>query len=131
MIHKTRPIAFVSIVLLSSVAVPLAAEAGDWSNASSYNGYGATTQNTTSNYSIRDANGNLTISNGQVTSASANSGTQSSYSGGVGSGSSYGLASAIGNSLNVTVTGSHNTTIVSSTQINNGNQIASVELNSH
>ena len=100
-----------------------------------YNGYGAASQNTASNYSMRDANGNLTLVNGQVTSAqySANSGGQSAYAGGVGTGSAeaYGQATAIGNSLNVTVIGSHNTTIIDSTQINTGNQTATAVLNAH
>jgi len=38
---------------------------------------------------------------------------------------------AIGNSLNVVVVGSHNTTVVDSSQINNGNQTATAQLNSH
>ena len=48
-----------------------------------------------------------------------------------GAGAQYGQASAIGNSLNVVVLGSHNTTVVDSTQLNSGNQTATVELNSH
>ena len=40
-------------------------------------------------------------------------------------------ATAIGNSLNVMVVGSHNTTVVDTTQINNGNQTATAALNSH
>ncbi len=104
-----------------------------------YNGYGATTQNTTSNYSLRDANGNLTMVNGQFVPStySQNSGGQSAYaigSGGVGTqgaGGTYGQATAIGNSLNVEVIGTHNTTVIDTTQINNGNQTATAALNSH
>ena len=36
-------------------------------------------------------------------------------------------ATAIGNSLNVVVVGSHNTTVVDSTQTNNGNQTATAQ----
>ena len=130
MTHSRKLIAL-SLLALSATA----AQAGDWTNASMYNGYGAASQNTASNYSMRDANGNLTLVNGQVTSAqySANSGGQSAYAGGVGTGSAeaYGQATAIGNSLNVTVIGMHNTTIIDSTQINTGNQTATAELNAH
>ncbi len=121
---------------LFAMTAPMApALAGDWTNSAMYNGYGAANQNTASNYSMRDANGNLTMVNGQVTSAqySANSGAQSAYAGGVGMGGAqaYGQATAIGNSLNVTVIGTHNTTIIDSTQINTGNQTATADLNSH
>ena len=115
-----------------------AAEAQSWTNASNYNGYGASSQNTPSNYHLRDPNGNLTLVNGQFQSAqySSQTGTQfaGATNGGVGTsgaGAQYGQASAIGNSLNVVVLGSHNTTVVDTTQINNGNQTATVDLNSH
>jgi holdfast attachment protein HfaA len=131
MTHSTKLIALAVLVLSASTA----AHAGDWTNSGMYNGYGAATQNTASNYSMRDANGNLTMVNGQVTSAqyAANSGGQSAYAGGVGMGgaNAYGQATAIGNSLNVTVIGSHNTTIIDSTQVNTGNQTATADLNSH
>lgn len=124
-----------TLALTAFVLAATAAQAGDWTNSAMYNGYGAATQNTPSNYSMRDANGNLTMVNGQVTSAqyASNSGGQSAYAGGVGTGSAnaYGQASAIGNQLNVVVVGSHNTTILDSTQINNGNQTATAELNTH
>ena len=100
-----------------------------------YNGYGATTQNTASSYSMRDANGNLTVVNGQITSSSysaaTGTGAQSASSGvgTAGAGSAYGQATAIGNSLNVVVVGSHNTTIVDAQQVNNGNQTANATLN--
>ncbi|HVV29209.1 MAG TPA: holdfast anchoring protein HfaA [Rhizomicrobium sp.] len=118
------------------------ARAADWTNSASYNGYSATTQNQASNYSMRDASGNLTLVNGQVTSSTysyagtgAYAGAQSSgYAGGVGvtgTPNSYGQATAIGNQLNVVVVGSHNTTIVNSSQVNNGNQTATADLNRH
>ena len=120
----------------AAFAAPVAAQAqATWTNSAMYNGYGANNMNSASSYSMRDANGNLTMVNGQVTSAqySANSGGQSAYAGGVGMGgaNAYGQATAIGNSLNVTVIGSHNTTIIDSTQINTGNQTATAELNAH
>ena len=132
MTHSRKLIALALLALSASTVV---AQAGDWTNAAMYNGYGAATQNTASAYSLRDPNGNLTMVNGQVTSAqySANSGGQSAYAGGVGTGGAdaYGQATAIGNSLNVTVIGSHNTTIIDSTQINTGNQTATAVLNAH
>ena len=88
---------------------------------------------------MRDANGNLTLVNGQVepsTYSASSPGSQfASTSGGVGTsgaGTAYGQATAIGNSLNVTVVGSHNTTIIDSQQSNTGNQTATTNLvNTH
>ena len=111
------------------------AEAGDWSNSASYNGFGSATQNTPSNFSLRDANGNLTLVNGQFVGSSFSSATgvgAANAMGGVGmqaAGSVSGQATAIGNSLNVVVVGNHNTTVVDTTQINNGNQTATAQLN--
>lgn len=131
MTHTKKLIALTILALTATTA----AQAGDWTNSGMYNGYGAASQNTASGYSMRDANGNLTMVNGQVTSSqyASNSGGQSAYAGGVGTGgaNAYGQATAIGNSLNVTVIGRNNTTIIDSSQINNGNQTASAELNSH
>ncbi len=128
-----------TVIALSFFAVlgSTAAQAQAWNNSSNYNGYGSSNMNSASNYSLRDANGNMTLVNGQFETASnysAQSGAQnaSAYGGGVGTsgaGTQYGQASAIGNSLNVVVLGSHNTTVVDTTQINNGNQTASVNLN--
>ncbi|HMH64534.1 MAG TPA: holdfast anchoring protein HfaA, partial [Rhizomicrobium sp.] len=116
-------------------AAPTAAIAGDWTNSAAYNGFGATTQNQASTYSMRDANGNLTMVNGQVTSAQYQQGSGAQYAGGGvgmgGAGSAYGQATAIGNQLSVVVLGSHNTTIIDSQQTNNGNQTATADLNQH
>jgi holdfast attachment protein HfaA len=133
--HTRKVIALVLFGALSASA----AQAQTWTQASNYNGYGSASQNTPSNYSLRDQNGNLTLVNGQFQSASnysSQAGTQlaTATGGGVGTsgaGAQYGQASAIGNQLNVVVVGSHNTTIVDGTQINNGNQTATVDLNSH
>ena len=111
------------------------AHAGDWSNSANYNGFGSATQNTPSNFSLRDPNGNLTMVNGQFVGSSFSSATgvgAANAMGGVGmqaAGSVTGQATAIGNSLNVVVVGSHNTTVVDSKQINNGNQTATAQLN--
>jgi holdfast attachment protein HfaA len=127
--HKT----LIALALLAFTAT--AAEAGDWTSSTMYNGYGAASQNTASAYSMRDANGNLTMVNGQVTSAQYQAGSGAQYAGGGvgmgGAGSAYGQASAIGNQLSVVVVGSHNTTIIDSSQINNGNQTATADLNQH
>ena len=132
--------------LVAGFAFAGAAQAGDYSNASSYNsGYGmnAGDENKAADFSLRDANGNMTILNGMFTSASnqMETGAQqaSATSNGTGAGSPGGMsgagtvmnggAQAIGNSLNVVTYGSFNTVIVNSTQTNNGNQTASVVLN--
>ena len=122
-------------LVLLTACLTTGAKAGDWTNSASYNGYGATTQNTPSSYSMRDANGNLTMVNGQVTSSTYQQGGGAQYAGaGVGTGgagSAYGQATAIGNQLSVVVLGNHNTTIIDSTQTNNGNQTATANLNTH
>ena len=131
--HTSKLLALALLGALSAGS----AEAQSWTQASNYNGYGASSQNTPSNFQLRDAQGNLTLVNGQFQSSSGYSsqaGTQSASSsnGGVGTsgaGAQYGQASAIGNSLNVVVLGNRNTTVIDATQINNGNQTASVELN--
>jgi holdfast attachment protein HfaA len=122
----------------AAIAFASAAEATDYSNAATYNSaYGMTAgqENTPINPSLRDANGNLTMVNGQITSGtmSQQSGVQTANTSGSGTGSgvAYGTASAIGNSLNVVTTGSWNTVIVNSTQVNNGNQTATVTQTGH
>jgi holdfast attachment protein HfaA len=124
------------VAALAAICLSTAADAGDWTNAASYNGFGAASQNTPSNFSLRDPNGNLTVVNGQFvgSSFSSNSGAQmtSSFGSGVGMQgpqATSGQASAIGNSLNVVVVGNHNTTVVDATQVNNGNQTATAQLN--
>src|SRR5689334_6036097 len=96
----------------------LAAQAGDWTNSAMYNGYGAGAQNQASNYSMRDANGNLTLVNGQMAPSIYQQGSGAQYGGGgvgTGAGSTYGQANAIGNQLSVVVLGSHNTTVIDAT----------------
>ncbi len=132
--------ALATISLATGLAIGVAgpAWAGAWSNSAAYNGYGAFTQNQPSDYSMRDQYGNLTLVNGRVTPSiySAQSGGSqyaNSYAGGVGTGGAgnVGEAYAIGNQLNVTVVGTHNTTIINSDQTNNGNQSATAALNAN
>lgn len=112
-----------------------AAGAQGWQNSAGYNGYGAMNQNTAANYSLRDQNGNLTMVDGQITSANFSNGSGAgSASAGVGTGgagSAYGQAMAVGNQLNVTTIGFNNTVIINSQQTNTGSQTAVVELNNH
>ena len=132
---RKTAIALCALTLTTPIAM-----AGDWSNSAQYNGWAAQSQ--PSNYSMRDANGNLTLVNGQVTSSIYQQGSGAQYTGGgaqyagggVGMGapgSSYGQATAIGNNLSVVVLGSHNTTIIDSTQTNSGNQTAITDVNAH
>ena len=138
-----RTIRFAALALLASAGV---AQAGtDFSNASSYNtpwGMTPGQDNQTANPSLRDANGNLTLVNGQFTSSnfgpafgagSAGSSVASS-TGGVGTngaGTAFGNATAIGNQLNVVTLGNNNTVIVNANQENNGNQTATTTVNGH
>ncbi|MDR3528714.1 MAG: holdfast anchoring protein HfaA [Rhizomicrobium sp.] len=129
---------------LCAAALCSAAGAADFSNAASYNSaYGMTAgqENQAVNPSLRDANGNLSVVNGQFTSSSfsrqtgvqtmgtISSSSLSSLGTTSGAGTTYGSATAIGNSLNVVTVGNNNTVIVNSTQTNTGNITAKTSLN--
>jgi holdfast attachment protein HfaA len=86
------------------------------------------------NVSTTDANGNLVITNGVISSSSgtslfASSGSGAGYSSSGAGTSATGSASAIGNNLSVNVSGNYNTVIVNSTQTNNGDVSATTVLN--
>jgi len=109
-------------------AFATAASAGSYDASSSYNnpvGMSSSQMNAPVNSSLRDANGNLEVVDGKITSSSFGEvgGVQNFNPGtsGVGGNSS---ATAIGNQLNVVTMGSNNIVIVDSTQINNGDQTA-------
>jgi holdfast attachment protein HfaA len=112
-----------------------AALAGGYDNSGNYNapiGMSSTAQmNAPVTSSLRDANGNLAVVNGQITTSSFTEvgGVQafSPTTGGVGG--TVGSATAVGNQLNVVTTGSNNIVIVDSNQINNGNQTANNTVN--
>jgi len=101
-----------------------------FANDSTYaTGYAMTAgeENVAPSGSTRDANGNRVIVNGVMGNSNVSTTTGFNQTGvGWGAGAS---ATAIGNSLNVVVTGSWNTVIVDSKQINNGDQNADVSLN--
>ena len=110
--------------------------AGGYDNAGNYNapvGMTSTSQmNAPVTSSLRDANGNLEVVNGQITSSSFTEvggvqGFAPSSTGGVGG--TTGQATAIGNQLNVVTAGSNNIVIVDSVQTNNGNQNANNTVN--
>lgn len=127
------------LLVAATAALTGAAFAGNNNNAASYNtGYGMTAgqENQAANPNLRDSNGNLTVINGQFSSANyGQSGVQSaatlsSYASSTSSSATtYGTATAIGNSLNVVTVGNNNTVIVNSNQVNNGNQTATVTTN--
>lgn len=133
-------------ILIAGLAASLtaAAHAADFNNAASYNspyGMSAGQENQAVNPSLRDANGNLSVVNGQFTSSafSRQTGVQtmgtisSGQLSGLGTsnlgGAAYGGATAIGNSLNVVTVGSNNTVVVNATQNNTGNITATTSLN--
>jgi holdfast attachment protein HfaA len=121
-----------------ALAVGMAAQAQQLSsNSSSFNaGYGrrAGEENSAYDFSIRDANGNLSIIDGMMSTGrdqstlSGNSIVDGGGYSGVG-GLVSSSASAIGNNLTVVTSGSYNTVIVNSTQTNNGNVIANGTVN--
>lgn len=103
--------------------------------SASYNaGYGRSPgdeERGVTHFGMRDSNGNLVAVNGIVTTGASAGASASAWGyGGVGTGfGQLGGATAIGNNLNVTVQGNWNTVIIDSTQINNGDVTANVELN--
>ncbi len=129
-----RSIKIAAFALLASLAAT-AANADGWNNSAGYNGYGAMNQNTPANYSLRDQNGNLTMVDGQITSANFGSNQGGQYAasgvGTSGAGAAYGQAMAIGNQLQVQVIGFNNTVVIDSRQTNYGSQTAVVDLNNH
>ena len=141
MSNKTK-LLLIATLFAGALASPAMAQVA-YDNAATYSsGYGmnAGSANQPVNASLRDANGNLSVVNGQfqTSTMSQMTGVQnmsalgnSSSGVGFGGGSSTGTASAIGNSLNVITTGSNNTVIVNSQQTNNGNQTATVSMNGH
>jgi len=128
-----RPVQIFALAALLGFCA--SAQAQDWANSGAYNGYGASNLNSASSFSLRDPQNNLTMVNGQITSANfgANQGNQQASAGvgTSGAGAAYGQAMAIGNQLQVQVVGWNNTVIVDSTQTNTGSQTAIVELNKH
>lgn len=138
---SSTPFALAAIsAVFGATLLGSAARAADFSDLSSYShpmGMTAGQETQPSTPSLRDANGNLTVVNGQFTSSTMSqqsgvqtAGTTTNGSGGSnGSGAMFGGATAIGNSLNVITNGSNNTVIVTSTQTNNGNQEANVSIN--
>jgi holdfast attachment protein HfaA len=98
---------------------------------SGYGGSGGSQFNRGVDVSTRDENNNQIYINGRMDAPagsvfSNSTGTSRAYSSGVGGG---GLATAIGNNLNVIVQGSWNRVVVDSTQINNGDVTAQTGLN--
>ena len=129
--------AIVGAALLLAPCAAAAQSAGSSSMGTYQAGYGGSRYTTArpQTGSTRDHNGNRLIVDGIIQSgansySSASGGVSSSYSGAGGSGgTAIGGSTAIGNSLNVVVQGSHNTVVVNSTQINNGNVNAGTALN--
>ncbi|HTT97722.1 MAG TPA: holdfast anchoring protein HfaA [Rhizomicrobium sp.] len=121
---------------IASATLATAASAGTYDSSSNYNApigmSSSSSMNAPVATSLRDANGNLVVQNGAITSSqfgeigSASGGVGTQYSGVAGANSS---ATAIGNQLNVVTAGSNNIVIVDSTQINNGNQNANSTVN--
>ena len=137
-----RPKTLSVLVGVACLALPAAAaaQAAGSSGMGSYQaGYGGARYTTArpQTGSTRDQNGNRLIVDGIIQSgassySSATGGVSSSFYGVGGDGNggtAIGGSTAIGNSLNVVVQGNHNTVIVNSTQINNGNVTAGTSLN--
>ena len=107
-----------------------------YANSATYNGgFGSSMgQNQLGQTGNRDANGNLLIVNGLISQAGEVAQQEAAHQsttgmGGVGGSGGVATATAIGNNLNVQVSGRWNTVIVDSTQVNNGTQNAGAALN--
>jgi holdfast attachment protein HfaA len=129
-------------VVAAALASGVQAQSASSSMAAYSRGYGSNIGSLESpvNVSTTDANGNTTIVNGvmqaasgsifsNLTSLGASNSSSGAGSTSSGSSSSYGSATAIGNNLNVQVSGSYNTVIVNSTQTNTGAVSATTVLN--
>jgi len=120
-------------ILLATAVSTGTAMAGTYDQSSNYNGMTGTSMNAPVNSSLRDANGNLEVVDGKITSSTygaAGGGVGFNPGTGVGGvGGSTNTATAIGNQLNVVTMGSNNIVIVDSTQINNGDQSATNNTN--
>jgi len=134
---KTVPV-LLGVALFALPSAVMAQSAGSSGMGAYQAGYGGSRYTTArpQTGSTRDQNGNRLIIDGIIQAgansySSASGGVSSSYSGAGGGsdGTAIGGSTAIGNSLNVVVQGNHNTVIVNSTQINNGNINAGTALN--
>jgi holdfast attachment protein HfaA len=121
---------------LTALGAGPACASGDYDQAATYNsnfGMAPGQENAPADGSTRDENGNKVFVNG-VATGSAYAVTDHVRTSGVGfagSGAGSATATAIGNALNVTVTGSWNTVIVNSKQVNNGDQNADLNGDIH
>ena len=114
-----------------------AMSAQGFSNSAAFNGGfgGQGAENMGATGRVRDANNNLLVVNGIIggsaagAGATAIAGAGASFSQQEGVGHTAAGATAIGNNLSINVIGAWNTVIVDSTQINNGDQNATVSLN--
>ena len=135
---KTIP-ALLGAALLIAPSAAVAQSAGSSGMGAYQAGYGGSRYTTArpQTGSTRDQNGNRLIVDGIIQAgansySSATGGVSSSFSGvggGANGGTAIGGSTAIGNSLNVVVQGNHNTVIVNSRQVNNGNVTAGTSLN--
>ncbi len=130
--------ALIGAALLLAPSVAAAQSAGSSGMGAYQAGYGGSRYTTArpQTGSTRDQNGNRLIVDGIIQAgansySSASGGVSSSFSGvgGANGGTAIGGSTAIGNSLNVVVQGNHNTVIVNSRQVNNGNVSAGTSLN--
>jgi holdfast attachment protein HfaA len=123
----------VAVVFTLTIAGAAQAQSMNASSSQFNSGWGGSgALNSPVNIGTRDANNNQVFVNGILETpqgsifSTASGVSQSSTSGGVGA---SGLATAIGNNLNVVVQGSWNRVTVDSTQINNGAVTANTSLN--
>lgn len=135
MTFRTKVATTVALAALLVPAAAIAQQAGSTGMAQYQAGYGSSRYSTSQAQtgSTRDENGNRLVVNGLIQTGAS---SYSSQTGGVGYGTQgstaqgqYGQSTAIGNNLNVVVQGSHNTVVVNSNQVNNGNVTAGNDLN--
>ena len=134
---RLKTVCALSSALLALPAMAAAQSAGSSGVGSYQAGYGGSRYTTArpQTGSTRDQNGNRLIVDGIIQAGAssysrASGGVSSSFSGaGSNNGTAIGGSTAIGNSLNVVVQGNHNTVIVNSTQVNNGDVTAGTDLN--
>lgn len=121
---RTAAFALISSLAVGTSALAQATSAPPAWMTGGYRGAAAVTSQTF-DPATRDANGNRVVVNGEIQTPGATSVAAdfANFTGGAGNsatGAGYNTATAIGNLLNVQVTGSWNTVVVNSTQTNSG-----------
>ncbi|MEO6341490.1 MAG: holdfast anchoring protein HfaA [Caulobacteraceae bacterium] len=131
--YRSPPTALLALGALLAAGLAGAADAQSMSSSSSRFNSGVSMSASELNSAVavntHDLTGNRVIVDGMIQDGSQNSVFSRTTGVGSASAGTGGVATAIGNSLNVVTEGSHNTVIVNARQVNTGNIYAGTTLN--